>query len=264
MKRKSIKYIQKLKNIKKITCLTAYSISMAKILDKHVDIILIGDSVGTVIYGMKNTQSVTLDMMMNHGKAVSNATKKAHTIIDMPYQTYRNKKEALINAKKLLNFTKCQSVKLEIDEKNVDIVKYLTAKKIRVVSHIGVKPQQFKNFSKIKYVGKNEKEKENLFNLASKLQKFGSTLILLECVEENLSKKISKYLKIPTIGIGASKECDGQVLVTNDILGTEQNSKKPKFIKSYTKLSINIEKAIIKYCKDVETKKFPKKKNTYN
>ena len=263
MPRKNINFIQSQKKIKKITCLTAYTTSIAKIIDKHVDMILIGDSLGTAIYGMKNTQGVTLQMMMNHGRAVFNSSKNAFTIIDMPYNTYRNKKEALINAKSLLKFTKCQSVKLEIDITNTDIVEHLVKNKINVVSHIGITPQKLKNFKKIRSFGKNKIEINRILKLALKLEGLGSTIIFLECVKETLAKKISHSLKIPTIGIGASIDCDGQVLVTNDILNIESVEKKPRFIKSYLKLDKIIDKVIINFCKDVVSKKFPKKKNTY-
>ncbi len=263
MLRRSIKFIQNQKNFKKLTCLTAYTASIAKIIDNHVDIILIGDSVGTAIYGMKNTQSVTLDMMMNHGKAVVNSSKKAFTIIDMPYLTYKNKIEALKNAKKLLKFTGCQAVKLEVNYKDIDTIKYLVKNKIKVVSHIGVTPQNFKNFSKIRAVGIKTKEQVKFFNLAIELEKIGSCIIVLECMKESLSKKISFHLKIPTIGIGASLACDGQVLVTNDILKLGYKEKKLRFIKSYTDVKKIIEKATKKYCADVINKKFPNIKNTY-
>ena len=219
MNKKTIKNIQRQKGKRKITCLTAYTASVAKIIDNYVDIILIGDSLGSTIYGMKNTQKVTLDMMRVHGKAVSQFCKKSFTIIDMPFNTYSNNKEALVNAKNIINYTKCQSVKIETDKKNIGIVKYLTKNKIRVVSHIGVTPQKYKNFNKIRTVGKLPIEKKQILNLALDLEKAGSCLIVLECMKENLAKEISKKLKIPTIGIGASKDCDGQVLVIDDILG---------------------------------------------
>lgn len=263
MARKSLIQIQKLKKIRKISCLTAYTSSISKILDKYVDIILIGDSVGVAIYGMKNTQGVTLDMMMNHGKAVYNSSKEAFTIVDMPYQTYRNKKEALINAKKLLKYTKCQSVKLETDENNIDIVNHLKKNNINVVSHIGINPQKFKNFNKIRSVGNTDLEKQKILKLAVNLEKAGSCLIILECIKTKLAKDITKALKIPTIGIGASVNCDGQVLVINDVLETDENLRKPKFIKNYSKLSIIIQKAVKKYCYEVKMKKFPNKKNSY-
>lgn len=263
MKRTTIKKIQKLKKIKKITCLTAYTSSVSRIIDKYVDIILIGDSVGPAIYGMKNTQRVTLEMMKNHGRAVYESSKKAFTIIDMPYQSYRNKKEALKNARDLLKFTKCQSVKMETDENNIDIVSYLNKNNINVVSHIGINPQKYKNFNKIRSVGNTNDEKEKICKLALKLEKAGSSLIILECMKESLAKKITEILKIPTIGIGASINCDGQVLVINDILNTDTSFKKPKFVKTYAKINIVIENAVKKYCLEVKMKKFPKKKNTY-
>ena len=263
MNRLNLKTITNKKNLKKITCLTAYTSSIAKIIDRHVDIILIGDSVGTVIYGMENTQGVTLDMMMAHGKAVVKSSKRAFTMIDMPYHTYRTNKEALINARKLLKFTNCQSVKLEADNKNINIIKHLVKNKVKVISHIGVTPQNYKNFNKIRSVGSALGEKEKIFKLAIDLEKAGSSIIVLECIRESLAKEISKKLKIPTIGIGASLECDGQVLVTNDILETKSLIKKPRFVKSYVKLNAVIEKAVKKYCLEVVNKKFPKKHNTY-
>ena len=212
---------------------------------------------------MTNTQSVTLDMMIRHGLAVSKSSKYAYTIIDMPYLTYRNKREALINAKKLISSTKCNSVKLEIDSKNINIVKHLTNNGIQVVSHIGVTPQKFKNFNKIKSVGKTSLEKKKILELAINVQNAGSFLVVLECINEKLAKKISFDLKIPTIGIGASPYCDGQVLVINDILNLDNLKKKPRFVKTYTNLQKIIEVAVKNYSLDVINKKFPKQKNTY-
>ena len=259
----SLSDIQKFKNKKKIICLTAYTSSIAKIIDKYVDIILIGDSVGTAIYGMKNTRSVTLDMMKVHGRTVKNFSNKAYTIIDMPYGTYTNNQQALINACELLDYTKCQAVKLETDEKTIDIVTHLTRNKIKVVSHIGVNPQKYKNFDNIRFAGKDNKEKENIYLLAQKLQHANSSLIVLECMKADLAKKITNSLVIPTIGIGASIDCDGQVLVINDLLCIDNSLKKPRFIKQYAKLNTIIKNAVKEYCGEVINKKFPLKKNTY-
>ena len=263
MRRISIKDINNFKNNKKITCLTAYTSSIAKIIDNHVDVILIGDSLGPVIYGMKNTQKVSLEMMMVHGKAVSKSTKKAFTVIDMPFGTYKNKKEALINSKKLLKFTKCKSIKLETDNSTIEIVKHLIKNKINVIAHIGVNPQKYKNFNKIRVVGKNIKEEKSLIKLAFDLENAGASMIVLECVKEKLSEKITNILKIPTIGIGASIKCDGQILVINDILKIEKNTKVPRFVKTYASLYDIIEKAVKNYSNEVINKKFPKTKNTY-
>jgi len=251
------------KDMQPISCLTCYSKPLANILDGRVDLILIGDSLGTTLYGMKNTRSVNLEMMKNHGRAVVRNTKKSMTIIDLPYNTYRNKKEALKNALDILTYTKADFVKIEIDKKNIGIVKHLTKNNVKVVSHIGVTPQKFSDFSKIKSVGKNIRDTNNLVTLAKNLEKAGSKIIVLECISLTASKKITKELSIPTIGIGASKYCDGQVLVIDDILNMDTSNKKPKFIKNYTNIQNNIIKAVNSFVKEVKNKKFPSKKHSY-
>ena len=185
------------------------------------------------------------------------------TIIDMPYNTYRNKKEALKNALDILTYTKADFIKIETDNKNIDIVEHLSKNKIKVVSHIGITPQKFSDFSKIKSVGKNLNESENLIKLAKKLEEAGSKLIVLECIEMNTAKKITNKLTIPTIWIGSSKYCDGQVLVIDDIINLDSSNYKPKFIKAYTNIEINIINAVKNFTKEVKNKKFPSKKYSY-
>ena len=192
MSKVSYKKILLKKNKEPITCLTAYSKPLANILDGRVDIILVGDSLGTTLYGMKNTRSVNIEMMKNHGKAVVSNTKNSMTIIDMPFNTYRNKNEALKNALDILNYTKADFIKIETDQNNIEIVEYLTKKRIKVVSHIGVTPQKFSDFRKIKSVGKNINDANNLLTLAKKLQDAGSKLIVLECISLAVSKKITE------------------------------------------------------------------------
>ena len=251
------------KNVEPITCLTAYSKPLANILDGRVDLILIGDSIGTTIYGMKNTRSVSLEMMKNHGKAVVSNTKYSMTIVDMPYNTYRNKKEALKNGLDVLSFTKADFIKIETDIKNVEIVRHLTKNKIKVVSHIGITPQKFSDFNKIQSVGKNLKDINDLLFLAEKLEEAGSKLIVLECISLAAAKKITNNLSIPTIGIGSSKYCDGQVLVIDDILNFNSKNRKPKFIKNYTNIEKNIIVSVDNFVKEVKNKKFPSKKYSY-
>ena len=251
------------KNIVPITCLTAYSKSQADILDGRVDLILIGDSLGTTLYGMKNTRSVSLEMMKNHGKAVVSNTKYSMTIVDMPYNTYRNKKEALKNALDILAFTKADFIKIETDINHIEIVRHLTKNKIRVVSHIGVTPQKFSDFNKIKSVGKNTKDKNNLLSLAKKLEDAGSKLIVLECISLTTSKIITNKLAIPTIGIGSSKYCDGQVLVIDDILNFNSRNKKLKFVKNYINIEKNVIGAVNSFVKEVRNKNFPSTKHSY-
>ena len=252
-----------MKNKRPIVCLTSYTNSITLALDKHVDILLVGDSLGSTIYGMKNTRTVSLDMMKRHGKTVVNASKNPFTIIDMPYKSYLNKRSAYKNSSSLLKFTGCQSVKIETNEKNVGIVSYLTKKRIKVVAHIGVTPQDYKDFSKIRAVGRAEKEKNKLIDLALKLEDAGSILLLLECIVKDVAKEITSLVKIPTIGIGSSAYCDGQILVINDLLGLESNFDKPKFVKSYANLSSVIKNSVKKFSKEVKKGKFPNSKYTY-
>ncbi len=251
------------KSIEPITCLTAYSKTHAKILDGRVDLILVGDSLGTTLYGMKNTRSVNIEIMKNHGKAVVSNTKNSMTIIDMPYNSYKNKKQALKNARDILSFTKANFIKIETDKKNIGIVEHLTKNKIGVISHIGVTPQKFSDFSKIKSVGKNIKDSNKLLNLAKQLEEAGSKLIVLECIALDTAKKITKDLLIPTIGIGSSKYCDGQVLVIDDVLNLHSSNKKPKFIKNFTNIEKEIIKAVKIFTREVKNKKFPSKKFSY-
>ena len=262
MKKKIVKILNK-KFHYPITCLTAYSPSIAKILDGNVDIVLIGDSLGTTLYGMKNSQSVTLNMMKIHGLAVTNNINKSITVIDMPYKTYENKLQALKNAKTLLNFTKAKMIKLEINRSNLPIVKYLSSKNLNVVAHIGVTPQSFVNFKKIKAVGKTKKESQNLIKLALNAEKAGAKAILLECITEETAKKITSSISLPTIGIGSSKYCDGQVLVFDDLIKIDKEQYFPKFVKNYLNFDELASNAVKKFSTDVRQKKFPSKKYSY-
>ncbi len=262
MKKKLIKFYGKTFS-KPISCLTTYSATIAKILDGKIDVILIGDSLGSTLYGMKNTQGVTMDMMMNHGRAVTKNIKKSISIIDMPFKTYQNKEQAYTNAKKLQSFTKAKFVKLEVNSSKIDVVEFLSKKKINVIGHIGVTPQSYKDFKKIRVLGKTLVEREKLIKLALKLEKVGAKSILLECVDKETAKIITNKISIPTIGIGASKYCDGQILVFDDLINLSINNIQPKFVKKYMNFNRLSEVAVRKYNKDVKLKKFPNKKNTY-
>ena len=262
MDKKVIKLFNKKFN-KPITCLTAYSPSIAKILDGTVDVVLIGDSLSTTLYGMKNSRSVTLDMMKLHGLAVTKNIKKSITIIDMPYKTYTNKYNAYKNCKELLNYTKANILKLEINNNKLSIIEYLSKKNLNIIAHIGVTPQSYNNFKKIKVVGKSEKQAKNLLNLAINSEKAGAKAILLECITKETAKKISSSVSIPTIGIGSSKYCDGQVLVFDDLINIDKSQYIPRFVKNYMNFEKLANQAVKKFCKDVKGKKFPGKKNTY-
>ena len=257
MKEKLIK-IQKKKNKSKIICLTAYSKNFASIIDKYCDIILVGDSLGSVLYNYKTTKKVTLDMMIEHSKSVKMGVEKSLMVVDMPYNTYRNPREALTNAKKIITKTKCDAIKLEGGKKIINIIKLLIKNKIPVMGHLGILPQTAKNF---RFKGKKINERNKILNDAKLLESVGVFSIVLECVETSLANIISKTLKIPTIGIGASSNCDGQVLVTDDLLGL--NPINVKFVKKYSNMAKLIKKAVFNYSIDVKRKKFPQKKHSY-
>ena len=247
------------KNKSKIICLTAYSKNIATILDNHCDIILVGDSLGSVLYNFKSTRSVTLDMMIEHSKSVRMGIKKSFMVVDMPFNTYRNNKEALINAKKIISETRCNAVKLEGGKKVLNIIKTLVKNKIPVMGHLGLLPQSHKG--KFRYKGKNTLEKNKIFKESKLLEAAGVFSIVLECVETSLAKLITKTLRIPTIGIGASIHCDGQVLVIDDLIGLNQIN--VRFIKKYININKVINKVVSDFTKDVKKKKFPKKKHSY-
>ena len=249
----------KKKNKSKIICLTAYSKNTASILDNHCDIILVGDSLGSVLYNFRTTRSVTLDMMINHSKSARMGIKKSIMVVDMPFNTYRNNKEALINAKKIISKTKCDAVKLEGGKKIINIVKTLVKNKIPIMGHLGLLPQS--HIGKFRYQGKNLPEKKRILNEAKLLESAGVFSIVLECVETSLAKLITKTLKIPTIGIGASHHCDGQVLVIDDLIGL--NPINVRFVKRYSNINKEINNAVSRFANDVKKKKFPKKKHSY-
>ena len=259
MKNRKIREIFKRKNKNPIVCLTAYSKTIAEILDKYCDIVLVGDSLGMVLYGMKSTREVTLDMIINHAKSVKKGISKSILVIDMPYRTYRNKKEAYKNAKKVIKSTKCDALKLEGGKKIINIVKYLIKKNIPIMGHIGLLPQSEKR--KFKFKGRNANERKKIFDDAILLSNAGVFAIVIECVEESLAKTISKSIPVPTIGIGASKYCDGQILVTDDLLGLSNFT--PRFIKRYSNIKKMINKSVSKFKHDVINKNFPSRKNIY-
>ena len=256
-KKKIIKIINK-KNKVKIVCLTAYSKSMAKIIDEYCDIILVGDSLGNVLYGFNNTHTVSLQMMINHAKSVSKGIKKSVFVVDMPKNSYNNIKNAKKNAKKIINQTNCDAVKIESNNKNYSIINSLVKSNINVMGHIGYTPQYKKKF---KAEGFSTKEEKKLMVEAKKIEKAGAFSIVLECVSSKVSNKITRNLKIPTIGIGSSKNCDGQILVTDDMLGL--SGFYPKFVKKYVNLKKIIKKGVKNYRKDIISGNFPGKSNSY-
>ena len=258
MQKITIKKILNKKNKIPITCLTAYSKTTAQIVDKYCDIILVGDSLGMVLYGMKTTREVKIENMILHGKTVKTFAKKSLVVFDMPHRTYTNKSIAYKNAKKVIKLTRCDAIKLEGGKKVAKIIKHLVNKGIPVMGHVGLLPQSSTNF---KLKGKNFAQKEKILQDAIAVSNSGAFAIVIECVVESLAKKITKNVSIPTIGIGASKYCDGQILVTDDMIGLSNFH--PKFVKRYSNLRKIIEKSVKEYRNDIIHKKFPYSQNVY-
>ena len=209
-----------------------------------------------VLYGMSNTHNIKLTDIIKHGLSVRKGVKKSILVIDMPKGSYNNLSDAKKNAKLVLKKTKCDAVKIENNNKNYKIIKELVKINIPVMGHIGFTPQYKKKF---KVEGINVKEAKKLIKESYLIEQAGAFSIVLECVTPSVAKKITNSLKIPTIGIGSSSFCDGQILVTDDMLGL--SGFYPKFVKRYVNLNTIIEKAVKKYSKDIKSRMFPSKKN---
>ena len=257
VRRINIKDIQKLKGRRPIVALTAYSATMAARIDSHVDLILVGDSLGMVLYGFDNTLPVTLDMMTLHGKVVVKASSQSCVIIDLPFGSYQESREqAFHSASQLMKDTGANGIKLEGGAEMQETISFLVDRNIPVLAHIGLMPQSVKKTGGYRVRGKTEKEAKQLIKDAKLVQKAGAFAAVLEGIWEPVARKISSILKIPTIGIGASPSCDGQILVTEDLLGMYSNFT-PKFVKRYSELGSDIESAVSLFSMEVKSRTFP-------
>jgi len=264
IKRNTIRDIILLKKQRPVVCLTAYSAPLATIVDQYTDLILVGDSLGMVVYGMENTLPVTLDMMIHHGKSVVTATSKSLIVIDMPFGSYQESQERAFNsAATLMKSTGCGAVKLEGGSELSETVSFLVKRGLPVMGHIGLQPQSVNSSGGYRVTGKSAVEKEKIIADAITLEEAGAFAIVLECMDTDVAKLVTSSISIPTIGIGASDFCDGQILVTEDMLGLS-SGQPPKFVKPYANLNVQIEKAVDKYAKDVKARKFPAYEHTYN
>jgi 3-methyl-2-oxobutanoate hydroxymethyltransferase len=250
-------HIKSMKGSQKISTLTAYDVFTAKMEDEAgIDIILVGDSLGMVILGYENTLNVTMDDMLRHTGAVARGAKNALIVGDMPVHSYDDDKTALKNAKSFLE-AGADTVKIE---NKPEIAKFLVENDIGVMGHIGLTPQSITDF---KVQGKTDEAADKLLILAKQLEEAGCYAIVLECVPMQLAKKITETISIPTIGIGAGHYCDGQVLVSNDILGLYDKFS-PKFVKRYAELGKEMKSAFEKYNKEVKEVKFPEDKHCFH
>ena len=256
---KKIKKILNKKFKTKIICLTAYSKNFAEEVDKYADITLVGDSLGSVLYNYNTTRKVTLTNMIDHSKSVRRGVYKSLMVVDMPFNSYNSNSSALKNAKRIITETNCDAVKLEGGKKVISQINYLIKNKIPVMGHLGLLPQTTKG--KFKSKGKSTREKKQLINDALLLQHSGVFSIVLECVKTSTAKQITQILKIPTIGIGSSIYCDGQVLVTDDLIGL--NNTNIKFVKKFVNIKKFINLGLRKFSAEVKSKKYPSKKHSY-
>ncbi len=245
-----------------IVSLTSYHAHTAAIVDKYADFILVGDSLGMVMHGMETTVGVPLDLMIMHGKAVVRGTKRALIVVDMPFGTYEESPNmAFRNAAKILKETGCGAVKLEGGARMAETIHFLVERGIPVMAHTGLTPQSSHVMGGFKTQGRDEDTWAAHENDARAVADAGAFAVVLEGMVEPLAAKITKLIDIPTIGIGASVECDGQILVLEDMLGL--NEWTPKFVKVYGQLGPQIEKAVSEYAEEVKTRAFPTEKEVY-
>lgn len=248
----------------KITMLTAYDYSTAKLIDEAgINSILVGDSLGMVCLGYEDTLSVTMEDMIHHTAAVSRGAKNALVVADMPFMSYQTSVyDAVVNAGRLMKEGRAQAVKLEGGKEVTEQIRAIVNASIPVVAHIGLTPQSVNAFGGFKVQGKSEEAAKKLLEEAKAVEEAGAFAVVLECVPAKLAEFISKQISIPTIGIGAGAGCDGQVLVYQDMLGMYSDFV-PKFVKQYAKVGEVMKKAFEDYSKEVKDGVFPEEKHTF-
>jgi 3-methyl-2-oxobutanoate hydroxymethyltransferase len=245
-----------------IVCLTAYTAPMAAILDEVCDLLLVGDSVGMVLHGLPNTVGVTLEMMILHGQAVMRASHKALVVVDLPFGAYEGPKElAYANAVRVLKETGCQAVKVEAGPTVPETIAYLVQRGIPVVGHVGLRPQAVNADGAFRAKGRSQAERTRVIAEAEASANSGAFCIVVEGVAEAVAREITEAVAVPTIGIGASSGCDGQILVTEDMLGLFDWT--PKFVRRYGDVKGEIQQAVRAYADDVRARRFPAAAETY-
>ena len=258
-KKVTIHTLNKMKNDgDKITMLTAYDATFATLLDEsQIDVLLVGDSLGMVIQGHETTLPVTLDEIIYHCKSLARGTRRAHIVGDMPFMSYQSSiDEAMLHAGRLVKEGGAHSVKLEGGAQHADLIRKLVSAGIPVMGHLGLTPQSVHQMGGFKVQGRGDGEADAMLQDALTLQEAGAFSIVLEGIPNSIAKTITERLSIPTIGIGAGPDCDGQVLVVNDLLGLD-NTFKPRFVKRYASLQETMVGAIASYADEVRTRAFP-------
>ena len=245
-----------------IVCLTSYHAHTARIVDKYCDVILVGDSLGMVMHGMETTVGVTLDMMILQGRAVMRGSQRALVVVDMPFGSYEaSKEQAFMSAVRVLKETGCGAIKLEGGKRMAEIIQFLVERGVPVMAHVGLTPQSINVLGSFRAQGRDEADWARIEEDAIAVAQAGAFSVVIEAVAEPLAKKLTGAVAIPTIGIGASAACDGQILVMEDMLGL--TPRVPKFVKRYGDLGPGIEKAIADYADEVRGRRFPAAEHTY-
>lgn len=245
-----------------LVCLTAYTAHVAKLLDQQCDLLLVGDSLGMVIHGMPNTLGVTLEHMIMHGQGVMRGAEKALVVVDMPFGSFEESPEiAFRNAARVIKETGCAAVKLEGGSEMAPTIAHLTRRGIPVMAHIGLMPQNLNVMGGFKIAGRDERDWQAIIQDARDVEKAGAFSVVVEGVTEPLAEKITESVAIPTIGIGASRECDGQILVFEDMVGLFPRV--PTFVKRYGNMQEMIEGAVGHFAEEVRARRFPSDDHVY-
>lgn len=261
--RKTVKDITAAKGATPLVCLTAYDAPTAALLDEHADLLLVGDSVGMVVHGLPSTVGVTMEMMILHGQAVMRGSEKAFVVVDMPFGSYEtNADQAFLNAARIMKETGCQAVKIESGAYAAAQISHLVERGVPIMGHVGLRPQAVNVDGGFRAKGRTADERERVIAEARAAEEAGAFAIVIEGVAEDLAAEITAQVRCPTIGIGASSACDGQILVTPDMLGLFEWA--PKFVRRYASLNTTISEAVAAYAADVRARQFPGKAETYS
>lgn len=245
-----------------VVCLTAYDAPMAALMDRHCDLLLVGDSVGMVVHGLPNTVGVTLEMMILHGQAVMRGARRAMVVIDMPFGSYEGGREiAYENCARVMKETGAQAVKLESGPTVPETIAYLVQRGIPVMGHVGLRPQAVLTDGAFRAKGRTEDERLRVMAEAEATADAGAFAVVVEGVAESLAREITEAIDAPTIGIGASSACDGQILVSSDMLGLFDWT--PRFVRRYGTMREDVERALAAYASDVRARRFPAEVETY-
>lgn len=262
-RRKTVTDIAAAKGQTPLVCLTAYTAPMAKLLDPLCDIILVGDSVGMVVHGLPSTVGVTMEMMILHGQAVMRGSKQAFVVVDMPFGSYEtNPDQAFLNAARIMSETGCQAVKIESGTYASAQIRHLVERGVPVMGHVGLRPQAVNVDGGYRAKGRSSAGWQRAIDEAKAAEEAGAFAIVIEGVSKELAEEITSLVSCPTIGIGASEKCDGQILVTDDMLG--MFSWTPKFVRKFSDLRGEIVRGVEEYRQGVQERSFPGDGEVYN